>query len=558
MSIVAALTTSLFIVLLALLTINSSFSSGRSDLGFFKSEKQDLLRFNQYPSNRLDSSDSDLPRRTLKAAYEQPKTNSRKQRLRQKEVPGFYYLQDGVAELMPLPLDNLTDLITTMFKSNFENCIKQLPWKNLQYLDLRPNLFEAPIPVPPPDMKVFLVSNNKLTGEIPHLICNMSTLQVLDLSDNSLTGTIPECMGHFSNSLRVLDLQENKFHGNIPGLFAKDNDLRTLNLNGNELKGPIQNSLLNCTKLEVLDLGNNNINESFPKWLGSLPALQVLVLRSNKFSGLVTDPEASSTSFSKLRIFYISNNNFNGLLPVSYFENMKSMMSVSGEVKKKPQYMGDRYYEDSATLVVKKLEVKLVKILTVFCTIDFSNNSFNGPIPEVIGKLLALNHLNLSQNSLTGQIPPSLGNLEGVEVLDLSSNKLGGRIPWQLTNLTFLSLLNLSQNQLVGRIPEVNQFGTFSSDSYEGNLGFCGLPLKKNCSSGEPSQPSPRSGDTDSEEDFGWKVVLAGYGCGTAFGLIIGCLVFTAGKPQWLVNAVEGNSHKTVRRIKTKQKRRRN
>ncbi|XP_031258083.1 putative receptor like protein 25 [Pistacia vera] len=221
-------------------------------------------------------------------------------------------------------------------------------------------------------------------------------------------------------------------------------------------------------------------------------------------------------------------------------------MNVSGEVKKKPAYMGDRYYEDSVRLVVKKLEVKLVKILTIFCTIDFSNNSFNGTIPEVIGKLRALNHLNLSQNSLTGEIPPSLCNLEGLEVLDLSSNKLGGRIPWQLTDLTFLCLLNLSQNHLVGHIPEGNQFDTFSSDSYEGNKGLCGFPLKKKCSSGEPSQPSPRSGDTDSNKDFGWKVVLMGYGCGTAFGLIIGCLVFTAGKPQWLVNAVEGNSHKTL------------
>ncbi|XP_031268181.1 receptor-like protein 19 [Pistacia vera] len=189
---------------------------------------------------------------------------------------------------------------------------------------------------------------------------------------------------------------------------------------------------------------------------------------------------------------------------------MKSMMSVSGEVKKKPQYMGDRYYEDSVTLLVKKLEVKLVKILTIFCTIDFLNNSFNGTIPEVIGKLRALNHLNLSQNSLTGLIP------------------------------------------------EGNQFDTFSSDSHEGNKGLCGFPLKKKCSNGEPPQPSPRSGDTNSEKDFGWKVVLMGYGCGTPFGLIIGCLVFTTGKPQWLVNAVEGISHKTVRRIKNKQKRRRN
>ncbi|XP_031278416.1 putative receptor like protein 25 isoform X5 [Pistacia vera] len=159
------------------------------------------------------------------------------------------------------------------------------------------------------------------------------------------------------------------------------------------------------------------------------------------------------------------------------------------------------------------------------------------------------------QPKTVGQIPPLLGNLGGVESLDLSSNKLGGRIPWQLTNLTFLSALNLSHNQLVGLIPQGNQFNTFSSDSYEGNLGLCGPPLTE-CS--DPSYPPHIEDDTDSKKDFGWKVVLMGYGCGTAFGLIIGCLVFTTRKPQWLVNAVEGNSHKTVRRIKNKQRRRRN
>ncbi|XP_044487569.1 receptor-like protein 49 [Mangifera indica] len=506
MSIVAAPAILLFLELLALLTINRSFCNGISDLGFFRSEKQDLLRFKQelkFPSNGL-------PRRNLKSAYEQP---------------------------------NLAD-------------VKQLPWKNLQYLDLRSNLFEGRIPIPPPDMKVFLVSNNKLTGEIPELICNMSTIEVLDLSNNSLTGTIPECLGHFSNSLRVLDLQKNQFHGNIPGVFGKDNDLRTLNMNSNSLKGPIPTSLLNCTKLEVLDLGSNNISGTFPDWLGKLPDLQVLVLHSNKFYGPVTEPKNNSY-FSKLRIFDISNNNFTGLLPVKYFENMKSMMNVSGQVKKKPEYMGDRYYDDSVTLVVKKLEVKLVKILTIFCTIDFSNNHFHGTIPAVIGNFRALNHLNLSHNSLTGTIPPLLGNLGGLESLDLSSNNLSGRIPAQLTNLTFLAVLNLSQNQLEGPIPVGNQFDTFSDDSYSGNPGLCGLPLTKKCNSGEASQPFPE-GDVDSNSDFGWKVVMMGYGCGTVVGLFVGSLVFLTRKPQWIVDIVEGKGHKGVRKLKSKHKIRRN
>ncbi|KAK3212031.1 hypothetical protein Dsin_016737 [Dipteronia sinensis] len=72
-----------------------------------------------------------------------------------------------------------------------------------------------------------------LTGEIPHSICNVSTIQILHLSYNNLSGTSPECIGHFSSTLIVLDLWKKIFHGTIIGSFVKDNQLQTLNFNFN-------------------------------------------------------------------------------------------------------------------------------------------------------------------------------------------------------------------------------------------------------------------------------------------------------------------------------------
>jgi len=142
------------------------------------------------------------------------------------------------------------------------------------------------------------------------------------------------------------------------------------------------------------------------------------------------------------------------------------------------------------TVTTKGNEMTLVKIPIKFVSIDFSRNKFEGEIPNAIGELHALIGLNLSHNRLTGHIPQSIGNLTYLESLDISSNTLTGMIPAELTNLNFLEVLNLSNNHLVGKIPQGKQFSTFSNDSFEGNLGLCGLPLSMKC---EPDQHSPPS-----------------------------------------------------------------
>jgi Leucine-rich repeat (LRR) protein len=121
-------------------------------------------------------------------------------------------------------------------------------------------------------------------------------------------------------------------------------------------------------------------------------------------------------------------------------------------------------YYDSVTVATKGINITLVKIPTIFVSIDLSRNEFEGEIPDVIGELDALKGLNLSHNRLNGPIPHSIGNLTNLESLDLSSNMLTGVIPSELTNLNSLEVLDLSDNHLVGEIPRGPQFNTFSND----------------------------------------------------------------------------------------------
>ncbi|ESR61929.1 hypothetical protein CICLE_v10018217mg [Citrus x clementina] len=410
---------------------------------------------------------------------------------------------------------------------NFITEIKQIPWKNLNYLNLQSNLLQGPLPVPPPRLEVFLVSNNQFTGEIIQSICSSSTLEVLDLSDNGFSGTIPVCIGNFS----LLDLRNNRLNGTIPEAFAEANLLRTLNLNNNELEGPVPKSLVNCAKLEVLDIGNNKVKDVFPYWLGNLTELQVLVLRSNKFHSSMREFEAKQ-SFPKLRIIDLSHNNFTGPLPARFLENLNGMRNV-GETERKLQYVGETFYQDSVVVTLKGAEIELQKILTVFTTIDFSSNDFHGEIPEVIGNLHSLRLLNLSHNHLTVRIPFSLGNLINLESLDLSSNDLSGKIPMQLTR----------------PIPQGPQFSTFQNHSYIGNLGLCGFPLTKQCGKDDPPELVPTTSSW-----FDWKVAKMGYGSGLVIGLSIGYMVFVTGRPLWFVKMFEKKQSK--KKVRTRPIRR--
>lgn len=144
------------------------------------------------------------------------------------------------------------------------------------------------------------------------------------------------------------------------------------------------------------------------------------------------------------------------------------------------------------------MELELVRILTIYVTIDLSTNKFEGYVPSNLGDLIALGGLNLSHNRLQGNIPTSFGNLSFIESLDLSFNQLSGEIPQLLVVLTSLSFLNLYHNHLQGCIPQGRQFSTFDNNSYECNDGLKRFPVSKGCG----SNWTPETNNSDYESDY--------------------------------------------------------
>jgi hypothetical protein len=109
--------------------------------------------------------------------------------------------------------------------------------------------------------------------------------------------------------------------------------------------------------------------------------------------------------------------------------------------------------------------VKSVAGLRQLRILDFSNNSFTGPIPTEIGTSgEALNVLNLGHNNFSAAIPPGLGNLSNLTYLDLSYNQLSGALPVELKSIrpSELETINLAFNNLTGGVDPIGHLTSLS------------------------------------------------------------------------------------------------
>ncbi|XP_065620401.1 lysine histidine transporter-like 8 [Quercus suber] len=126
------------------------------------------------------------------------------------------------------------------------------------------------------------------------------------------------------------------------------------------------------------------------------------------------------------------------------------------------------YYQDVIIVTIKGLEIKLVKILTLFTSIDLLCNNLDGPIPNEIETPMKISlfswlffipicsiFLNFGTFVVSGQCLGDQKSLllqfkKGLKYNNNSSTKL---IPSRFDELTNLSYLNLSNAGFAGQIP---------------------------------------------------------------------------------------------------------
>ncbi|KMZ72799.1 hypothetical protein ZOSMA_15G01380 [Zostera marina] len=224
--------------------------------------------------------------------------------------------------------------------------------------------------------------NNKFTGFLPESITKLSakTLKWLAMGNNKIMGEIPMRMGDLS-SLSTLGMENNNFTGSIPESIGNLRNLGYMNLAGNMLSGTIPNSFGNLTEMIELLLGGNELNGTIPSNFATMNKLIALDLSYNNLTGIVPKGLFRISTFAKY--FQISHNNLNGVLP-DEVQNLRNLIRFDASHNKFhariPESIGS---------------------CTILESLMLQGNEFNGPIPEGLQNLKGLRILDLSENHLS-------------------------------------------------------------------------------------------------------------------------------------------------------------
>ncbi|MBI3585697.1 MAG: hypothetical protein HY088_01040 [Ignavibacteriales bacterium] len=366
-------------------------------------------------------------------------------------VPGRYgvAVRSGRVVSIDLPANNLIGTLP----QGLENLTA------LRKLNLSGKNYHHDMQVQPHSQSLERFNANRISGQIPTNIGQLTALEFLDLSNNLLNGTIPSQLSALQQ-LRWLNLSENfDLGGTIPSSLGSLLNLELLDLyRVGRLTGSIPPQLGSATQLRVLILSEDrSLTGSIPTELASIPKLRLLKLDNCALTGTIPTGLANVTTLEQI---VLSNNKLTGSIPAD-IGNLLALNTLSLDL-------------NQLTGTIPASIVNLTKL----SWLDLSDNQLTGSIPAGIGNI-DLMHLGLGNNKLTGQIPVTLGKLSSLLDFIISGNQLTGTIPDTLRNLGKnavsdfggLLMFRVGDNQLTGPVPSwLSQLSTVSQLDIGGNL----------------------------------------------------------------------------------------
>ncbi|XP_065629741.1 putative receptor-like protein kinase At3g47110 [Quercus suber] len=171
----------------------------------------------------------------------------------------------------------------------------------------------------------------RFEGTIPPSLINCQNLQSLDISQNNLNGSIPQqLIGASSLPLLFINLSHNSFTGKLPFEVGNLKNINQMDISNNNLSGEIPTSIGNCLILEYLYLQGNSFSGAIPSSMASLKGLRLLDVSQNNLSGSIPEGLEKLLFIEKLNLSF---NNFEGEVPIEgVFKNI-SAISLIGNTK---------------------------------------------------------------------------------------------------------------------------------------------------------------------------------------------------------------------------------
>ncbi|XP_016675395.2 receptor-like protein EIX2 [Gossypium hirsutum] len=364
-------------------------------------------------------------------------------------------------------------------------------------------------------LRLLDLSGNQFSGYFPFLIIsNLTNIESLFLSSNELQGMISLCV--FANLSRLSELDISFNHLEVetemmsPSCFPSfklstlslggcnvkkispwmlHNITSELWLSGNNLTGLFSSNFQNITsKLTLVDISDNFLHGTLPEDINlNFPEPRHLGLSNNSFNGNLP------IFFSELlQMLDLSDNQFHGGIPHGMTSNMSCLLylrlfgnNLTGDLFPKNSslpnlrglYLNNKHLSETFPYALSKsMELGIIDIrnndlsgelssylpvLPKLKVLVLDRNRFEGKILMQICQMRDLSILDLSKNDLSGDMPDYVGNVTSwnsdtslfLNGIDVSCNRLTGKIPIQMTRLKGINFLNVSNNLLTGQIP---------------------------------------------------------------------------------------------------------
>ncbi|XP_012829148.1 PREDICTED: probable LRR receptor-like serine/threonine-protein kinase At3g47570 [Erythranthe guttata] len=333
-------------------------------------------------------------------------------------------------------------------------------------------------------LKFIEFSNNSFTGRImPENITQWRNLVYLNLIDNNLSGAIPSEL-HFLEKLEALGLGKNKILGDIPQYIGNLTSMIQLSLRSCDLNGEIPESLAQLQKLRRLNLGENNLTGTIPPSVFNISTIRSFTVDFNLLYGII--PSTIGLTLPNLRFLSLGKNKFSGSVPIS-ISNASSLETIvltlndfsgpmpmlGGLSQLKSLYAANILIEDDISFISSLTNCTQLRVLDLsspfisgtipqrianfsvhITTIGIFGTQVRGKIPSGIENLVGLTFLGLARNSLEGSIPSGIGKLINLNILSLEENRFTGEIPSIFGNLSLLTNLYMQGNNFSGPIPQ--------------------------------------------------------------------------------------------------------